>query len=717
MGPKSANQRLRRTHVLGGCENCRRRHTKCDQVQPKCLTCQAVGLECQGYSSSVQFVSEDGKATLSDPKVGTRRHLYTEQARLSMSAQLTEQVEPRSVDNSLAEIDSWSQDTKKAGTDGLAVGPFGVIEFNNAAPAVAANLASAPTLAPAALVMPEMHNDPSSRLVDTPSTLDALTSLPDYLQWSDLFDLDFENWLSQQPDNFAVDATIADHDFGLQSTSTPYPAQPPVPIPQSIPAPSNIDDLELKNEAPTLVKHFSDHVVAAIAALPFNTKSPYKVLNVAAAVQTLADIMYLGRAVKHANAANLYSLLACSAYHIAMNPSGSDITNAMYWNDIAFRAGQRAKEHLQKSLQTELQGPNKAKYKDQLMALMSTLTYSIIAGNQRDARCYMIDAERLLRVRGLAKRQISRRARILHHMYTWARIVGESTYVLHEDKAASAPIIHMPRIPYAPQPEAGHNARLDDFLRIEQGEDHEEPDMAEQKDKEVGLHDIHLQDPRQHPDSMYLQIYGLPETWLSLLSQTTRLANIKDMLKPDSSMQRSLSKRTTRLEDMVCTFASNHNSLPAELTTTLPPTQYMIRALNSALVIFFYRRIRDVNAWILQSHIDDVINALRHFDLSLGQMNLHGPGTAWPAFIAGCEASPGTRRDVLLKWIETAFWKTGLHCYRAAKDMMKEVWARRDQVAASPVSTRSSSSRAGKSQQATTWIELSREKKEWVILC
>lgn len=76
MGPKAPNRGSRRTHVLGGCENCRRRHTKCDQVQPKCLTCQAVGIECEGYSNSVQWVPH-GKGASSEEKSGTRRHLYT----------------------------------------------------------------------------------------------------------------------------------------------------------------------------------------------------------------------------------------------------------------------------------------------------------------------------------------------------------------------------------------------------------------------------------------------------------------------------------------------------------------------------------------------------------------------------------------------------------------------------------------------------------------
>ena len=35
---------------------------------------------------------------------------------------------------------------------------------------------------------------------------------------------------------------------------------------------------------------------------------------------------------------------------------------------------------------------------------------------------------------------------------------------------------------------------------------------------------------RRWSDTIYLQAYGIPEMWLSLFSQTTRLANIVDIM-------------------------------------------------------------------------------------------------------------------------------------------------------------------------------------------
>lgn len=635
-----------------------------------------------------------------------------------MSNQLIEQVQSQSVDTSLATLDSWSQEADSSRTHSFAIGPFSVIDFGNTTSAL--NSGAVTASGREVSVQAAITSPPP---ITTPSSLGLATSLPDYLQWSDLFDLEFETWLGAQPDSFGHNGGAEELEMNGPQAAFPILGsdssfvQPAITSPYS----NHIDDHDLNIEATFLLKHFTDHVIVAIGALPFNTKSPYKILNVANAVQTLADMTYLGRNVKHANAANLYALLACSAYHLGNNPSGSASSNATHWNQLAIRAGQKAKEHLQRSLQAELQGDGKSKYKDQLMALMSTWTYSVMSGHQKDARCYMVDAERLLRLRGLAKRHISRRARLLHHMYTWCRIVGESTYVLHESKAhMNANLPPIPSSSHHTVVNAGHNARLDDFLRIEQSDDHEN-DPEDQKELDVSLHDIHLEDPRSFQDTMYLQIYGLPETWLSLLSQTTRLANVEELHRSsgnqvESGIQRSLDKKASRLEDMICSFAARSAPLPNDATVNLPPSLYMLRALNSGLVILFYRRVRNVNSLILQSHVDEVIDALRQFDASLAQQQFHGPGTAWPAFIAGCEASVGPRRDFLSQWLDTAFWKTGLQSYKTAQRIVSEVWNRRDRKLGSPRATRSGS-KSSSSQSATTWMDICRERKEWVVLC
>ena len=627
-----------------------------------------------------------------------------------MSTGLTAQVGSDALDDSLTEIDSRGKDLSQFGSS--AVGPFGVLRLD-------------PVTAPSAVDIPDLDDVDAAQNVALESqwmsSFDPFMSLDYSLQWADLFELDLDNFTGIGMEG--IDQSLLPYDngtssLGLRTQTLPYQFNDPKTSP-ALPSASS----DVLTEAQYLLKHFQDHVISSMAALPFGSKSPWKILNLSAAVQTLADLTYLGKDdIKHANLANFFGILACSAYHLATNPSSPSAQSSDRWSDIVKVTSTKAKSHIQKSLHTEFQGNRKAKYKEQLMAILTCTAFAVTSGNQRDARYFTLDAERLLRMRGLAKHDISRKSRMLHHIYTWIRIVGESTYVLHDYNTYVNVADHFQsRTPPRERADSlqnsrqGHNARLDDFLRLEpQGED---VDIELQKEPDIGLIDIHLDDPRQYSATMYLQIYGLSETWLSLVSQTTRLANVTDTWRisgreAPSWLQRSLRKRAERLENMVCSFASNNQDNEDD---TPSPTSHMIRALNSALVIFFYRRIRDVNSWILQSHVDNVISALRAFDVALAQQRIPGPGTAWPAFMAGCEALSSSRRDSLLTWTETAFSQSGMYGFKAAGELMQEVWRRRDEAATSPGSTSSNSSAPLKAPW--TWVAVSREQNLWAMLC
>lgn len=369
--------------------------------------------------------------------------------------------------------------------------------------------------------------------------------------------------------------------------------------------------------------------------------------------------------------------------------------------------------------------------------------------NHHDARCYLIDAERLLRLRGLARRTLSRRARLLHHVYTWLRIVGESTFIMH-DYANSALLPHIEnslgrsrntsdRAPDEADAPANNHGQLDDFLRVDPHETDSEPDLGEHKEQEAGIRDIHLQDMRQWSGTLYLQIYSIPETWLSLVSQTTRLANVIDTMNANKSemalsFSASLRNKSARLEAMICSLASKtsgfhlHDSPSSGngesgIRTVRPPSEAMLRALNSALVIFFYRRIRDVHPWILQGHVNEVIEALKDFDCGIAQYPKYRcgtMGTPWPAFMAGCEAMSTSKRNWIISWLEKSSKKLLTAGHRSCIDIMREVWHRRDGATATHDAEKHECNNRTPSRQKAdmkcTWIHVLRDKKYWPML-
>jgi arginine metabolism regulation protein II len=307
-------------------------------------------------------------------------------------------------------------------------------------------------------------------------------------------------------------------------------------------------------------------------------------------------------------------------------------------------------------------------------------------------------------------------------MYTWFRILAESTYVLHEWKAipedelgdvervtASNGISSQACEQRAPHPPD----KLDDFLRFRSYQAVEDDAYDGMKETEVALYDIHLEDSRDNPNTMYTTIFGISETWLSLLSKTTRLANRLDasrtVSEPNQSSNNPLQRKASRLEDMICSFASSFSSTSEGRKDTV--NVFLHRAFNAALVILFYRRIRNVNQLILQSHVDDVIEALESYSQQIDLTDQQGWSSVWPAFIAGSEANTVYRRDHLLRWIERGEARTALNCYSATKDLLLELWSRRDEV--NSRSRRSSRS----TPQSVTWVDLCREKKLWLMAC
>jgi arginine metabolism regulation protein II len=146
----------------------------------------------------------------------------------------------------------------------------------------------------------------------------------------------------------------------------------------------------------------------------------------------------------------------------------------------------------------------------------------------------------------------------------------------------------------------------------------------------------------------------------------------------------------------------------------------MLQAMNKALVILFYRRIRNVNPLILQGYVDSVVQCLKNFDAAIISQGTDGPGSAWPAFIAGCEAQSRRNRIFFISWLEKGFGKCGLEYFRASRRLMKEVWERQDEPnqLTDPGSAHSdiSRSQARSTSCHQTWVDVTRGKSSWVIL-
>jgi arginine metabolism regulation protein II len=275
-------------------------------------------------------------------------------------------------------------------------------------------------------------------------------------------------------------------------------------------------------------------------------------------------------------------------------------------------------------------------------------------------------------------------------------------------------------------------SQLDDFLRVEVHGTDSDPDAEASKDQEAGIRDIHLVDPRQWSKTLFMDIYGIPEVWLSLVSQTTRVANVIDLLEQTPTQAprgfiNSLQRRMNRLEHTICTFSAQQNSTLSQslpqpndnylISATPKASLAMLRAMSSALVILFYRRVRKVHPFILQSHVDDVIKALEEFDLAQGDTDTESSisGTPWPAFIAGCEAISTPSRDRFIKWLRKGALHSAFNGFASSQQVMQQVWERRDigNKASEESNMHIPSHNKG---DIYSWVDVLREENFWLML-
>lgn len=306
-----------------------------------------------------------------------------------MSTALGKNLLSGSIDASLAEVDLRSRDPDREPDGDIVIGPFAVLDFTTTAPRRHSTTdfvqAQEDELVP---TESEPAQEPATSMIvekipgrSPVSIVDSLSQMDDFLHWSDLLSfspreagLTTHPTLSM-PNDFSFDLS---NDLGLfqDAQITQEPTEMPNPHQAAMELASTTPDI-LK-DAQILLKHFQDVVIPQIMAIPFGEKSPWKILNLPAAVMAFGDTTFLGTGgVSHARLANLYGLLACSAIDLALKPSTELVEPTERWHRIAYQTYQLAKDHIQISLQRETYGPNKAKYKDQLMAANILTQYAV----------------------------------------------------------------------------------------------------------------------------------------------------------------------------------------------------------------------------------------------------------------------------------------------------------------------------------------------------
>lgn len=321
-----------------------------------------------------------------------------------------------SVDASLAELDRRSNHLGQDPSEELVIGPFSVLHFP-----VESGVSSQPDQSCAVDENGQSHAlDLDPAVVEMPSEttvtaqmpiVDPLLSLPEsleymdgFLHWSDILGFefgqsDFSAWPTSSTidplqrgledgnllllptgldgDGLGSDIVAGDDTYEQSVHKNPQHlawSSPPEETVANAPASSP----DVLADAPFLLKHLQEKVIALMVAMPLGRKSPWTMLNMPASVVTLGGLTFLSsQDITHARLANLYGLLACSSLHLSLKLQNDTDRSIDHWKKVTKRAFEQAKKHMRLSLENETRMPQKAKYKDQMMALCALTEFAV----------------------------------------------------------------------------------------------------------------------------------------------------------------------------------------------------------------------------------------------------------------------------------------------------------------------------------------------------
>ncbi|KAF4451051.1 hypothetical protein F53441_5915 [Fusarium austroafricanum] len=695
--PKQPSK-VERTRTFTGCRTCRSRHAKCDEAQPECGTCKRLGLACGGYGARLFWIKDDTvKPELQQSHRGTeyRYPLFSERERKLMSDELKGSLGRRTVLALLADIDSACEKTD-VGNDALLKGPFGVFQsIEDPLPSVSDTITCSPdtnTDSTSMSMYPEndfieeiQRSDwPEDELDIFTASLDPNfninpedTGLPDQLHVPD-----------QTMANFFVDdpmgaeglalfspgfiSQVIGHDNSADVEENLDPELQPA-MNEVVPYPRNIQSQTgLPEEAEPLLRHYRQHIAGQRSSMKAKRKSPWEIIFLPCALETFAELSLWGEA-SHTRTSLFYTLLAHSALQLHMSRAPNSFSTD--WKEIGLRNHDRAQNHLRQALQHEMFGPKQASYKELLMAILAMAMTSMHKG-ALSFRLFLLDAERLIRLRGLANRNPFK-TRLLHHMYTHLRVIAESISLRNEPLLASTSEIQ--------DISQGRTFRItEEGLNIGL-------DPAQEKNDDLGYNDIHLEVQGRWTQTLYPVIYGIPESLMTLLSQTVSLSNEKNRLESvarcNPSISEALAKHTKTLENRIWAWPTTLDPAePVKMPTgtdqdllTHPQVRSMTLAIHQALVIYFYRRVYDMNAMILQDLVQKTLDYLEPCLSELIDDQDFATSLAWPAFVAACEAVAPDLQERALTCLGVTDDKGVYFTPKPAKVVVPLIWDKRKQ--------------------------------------
>lgn len=301
------------------------------------------------------------------------------------------------------------------------------------------------------------------------------------------------------------------------------------------------------------------------------------------------------------------------------------------------------------------------------------MLFQMVKGDSENRLSCLIQAEKFICINGFKQSTVSPKRRALHHCYAYMRIMAETTSIADDLSE------NLGRSSISDEDPAYTDFRICPNIAFSDNI------MAMEKDPSVAQRDLHLAIPGRWSLTLFPKMYGVAESFLMLMSQVIRLANERDrsIENGDEGMLnlKDFWVRAKTLErgiQHLLASCTSRNLSTHENESLLQLGDGRALAMYTALLIFFYRRIYDLDAALLQQEVDSVRDSLvrvRQDEAGYSEGNI--ATLIWPAFIAACEAVSLESQLFFSSWFDSCLTITGLVNASLAKQIFETIWTKR----------------------------------------
>lgn len=304
----------------------------------------------------------------------------------------------------------------------------------------------------------------------------------------------------------------------------------------------------------------------------------------------------------------------------------------------------------------------------------------MIKGDAEKRRAWLVQTEKFICVKGLSQPKLSAKKRALHHCYAYMRIMAETTCIAGD---LTMNLIEPSSTPYGETP-----SLYGGEFRIYPNQEFSATTMLMDKDPEMAQRDLHLAIPGYWSSTLFPTVYGVDEIFLMLLSQVIRLANERDLsMMSGESVDARLSLKEFWTRAKALERAIDHLLTPLPNTHARTSTEgswsgvtVTAQAMYNALLIFFHRRIYEIDSKMLQGKVDEMRRCLIKAKEEEGYHDdSNSAALIWPAFIAACEAIAPDLQAYFSTWFELCARATALIHASVAKNIFQTIWNKRKQ--------------------------------------